>query len=91
MSYLGLRENGLPVRILDVLETDGGWLTTDGIALQLGWENTESVYRALRRLLLKGLVEERLVHLAGHLNPPTQTYSGSGVGIMDTRAEWRLG
>lgn len=86
----GLHSNGLPARILDVLETDGGWLTTDGVALELGWENTESVYRALSRLVVRGFAEHRQVQLAGYANPVPGTYSGNGVGLTDRRAEWRV-
>ena len=90
MSYPKMHENGLPARIIDVLETDSGWLTTEGIALQLGWGNEPSVRRALERLVSRGIVEHRQVQLAGHLNPPALSYSGSGVGVVDRRAEWRV-
>lgn len=50
-------------RARDLLFLDGGWLTSDGIAADIG-RDPVTVERALRRLKQEGLVECRLVELA---------------------------
>lgn len=50
-------------RTRDLLFLDGGWLTSEGIAVDLGCDPA-TVERALRRLRREGLVESRLVGLA---------------------------
>lgn len=50
--------------ILDLLETDGGWLTTSGIAMRLE-VNERSLDRRLARLRENGLVRSRYVPLSG--------------------------
>lgn len=62
--------------ILDWLNLDGGWLTSDGLALDLG-RNRQAVERVLRQLRDEGLVESRILVL-----------SSSGTG--QARTEWRL-
>jgi predicted transcriptional regulator len=85
-----LTSTGLPARILDVLETDGGWLTTEGVALQVGGRD-DSVQRALYRLHDRGLVESRRFRLAQVSGRPSRTYSGNGLGSwFDWRTEWRV-
>lgn len=85
-----LTRNGLPARVLDVLETDGGWLTTEGVALQVVGK-LDTVRHALYRLQRLGLVESRQVELAKRGGGKTaQTYSGNGLsGYVDVRREWR--
>jgi predicted transcriptional regulator len=81
---------GTPVRILDVLETDGGWLTAEGIALMLN-VSLGTVSRALWRLRSTGEVEHRTVPLAAKLGRPATTYSGNGCSSrLDQRSEWRF-
>lgn len=70
---------GTPVRVMDVLETDGGWLTTPGLALYLG-VTTDTAFSALKRLRFSGYVQSRIVELA---------YSPSG-RKQESRMEWRL-
>ena len=53
-----------PARILDLLETDGGWLTVEGMSLYLG-VTTETVQKALERLRNSGFVIMRELPLAG--------------------------
>lgn len=50
--------------ILDLLETDGGWLTAAGIALHLGI-NEDSVESRMRHLRQRGKVRSRFVPLSG--------------------------
>jgi predicted ArsR family transcriptional regulator len=84
-----LHQNGIPARLVDVLETDGGWLTVDGLAHQLD-AKFESVRRALERLAARGIVEHRSVPLA-LMSPPAGSYrGGSGPRGLDIRSEWRL-
>lgn len=55
----GIRNGALPDRILDQLETDGGWMTTSAI-YDLGLGNREAVHRALYQLRnLHNAVESR--------------------------------
>jgi hypothetical protein len=72
----GLQPGGIPFRALDKLQIDGGWLTCDGLADELGvkWRTMQ---RALYRLHEKGMVETRRV-------PLTWT-----VGRVSERIEWR--
>lgn len=72
-----IRPQGSLARVLDALETDGGWLTADGIAL-LAPYSADTIGRSLFRLRNRGLVESRQVELA---------FGGSG---WDTRLEWRF-
>lgn len=61
-------------QVVDWLSLDGGWLTSEGLAMELdrsvGWMD-----RVLRRLRSEGVVESRVVELAG-------TH-------RDQRTEWR--
>lgn len=50
----------IPDQIVDLLQIDGGWLTPDGIALDLR-ANPETVQRALFRLRKRGEVKSRPV------------------------------
>lgn len=54
-----------PARILDLLETDRGWLTVDGICLHLGVTG-ETAQKALERLRNSGFVAMREFPLAGY-------------------------
>jgi hypothetical protein len=78
----------LSLQIIDVLETDGGWLTVDGIALVIG-KKPSSVKRTLYKL--GEVVERRTVLLAAHHRAVAVKY-GSSVGgdTHDSRSEWRL-
>lgn len=60
--------------LLDRLSLDGGWLTSEGLAMELD-RHVESMDRILRRLRREGTVESRIVELAG-------TH-------RDQRTEWR--
>lgn len=81
---------GLPARSLDLLETDGGWLTTAGVALELG-AAYESADRALSRLRDRGLVESRVVELAGSFRyQQAQHKVTHGTRTLDSRHEWRF-
>lgn len=80
-AQTGSRLERSPARILDALETDGGWLTADGIALLVPYSG-ETISRNLFRLRKRGLVESRQVELAFKQLP-----TGSG---WDTRLEWRF-
>lgn len=65
-------------KIIDWLSIDGGWLTAQGLAADLG-HSVEMVEKVLRDLRREGVVESRLVELA---------YSGRSHGF-DRRTEWR--
>jgi predicted transcriptional regulator len=82
---------GVSVRALDVLETDGGWLTTDGVVLLVGGSR-DTVRKALWRLAKAGLVESRQVQLAQRGGGrEASSYSGNGSsGYLDVRTEWRV-
>jgi predicted transcriptional regulator len=84
-----LHTNGIPARTLDFLETDGGWLTVDGIAHSLG-VRPESLSRALWRLHQRGLVEYRQVALAGDPSGRPTAYLSSLWSRVETRTEWRF-
>lgn len=64
-------------RILDVLILDGGWLTLDGITLQVK-AHPKSVWRTLFRMQNRGQVEHRRVELASGWNRH-----------LEARIEWR--
>jgi hypothetical protein len=69
----------LASRIFDVLETDGGWLTAEGIGLELvGDIGAAQVADALYGRL-RNRVERRSVGLA----------SSNGRGPNEARTEWR--
>jgi hypothetical protein len=87
--YQNLRRTGSPVaqirrklkpRIVDVLESDGGWLTVQGINLVLPDMVEESIIYCLRTLARDGTVERRQIGLAGSVGP---------VGY-EIRNEWRI-
>lgn len=64
--------------VLDILETDGGWLTSHGIAIDTGF-TAKSVEHALFTQRKRGVVESRRVDLALRAN-----------GSPEFRTEWRL-
>jgi hypothetical protein len=55
----GPRAESTPTRILDILETDGGWLHTDWIYDAFPQVPDKTISRALFRLRDKGLIESR--------------------------------
>lgn len=57
---MSLHRGKTPERIVDLLETDGGWLTIQGIATDLRTK-TETVQRALFRLRRAGRVRARQI------------------------------
>ncbi len=65
---------------------DGGWLTAEGIALEVEM-NAKSVYRSLWRWHRSGHVESRQVELAyiGGVNVGGRNLSGH----MEARREWK--
>lgn len=84
-----MHAHGLPVRVLDVLETDGSWLTTAGVTLMLAGVNLKSVEKALFRLRMRGLVDHRVVQMAGLCRQSAKPFDGSRIGGVETRSEWR--
>lgn len=75
-------------RIRDILETDGGWLTTEGVVAALPDEyKPESVYRTLHRLRTQGEAEVRETLLARSGN---SRRVGGGDWGLDARKEWRF-
>lgn len=64
---MGLSATGNPVRILDVLETDGGWSTTAYVAMLID-ASERTTDRALHRLRVRGLVESRVEEVTNHKN-----------------------
>lgn len=73
----------IPDRILDLLRIDGGWLTTEHIAMRLEAQR-KSVERALWRLRAAGLVRSRQLELAYKRRG---TFGGPA-GAWDVRREW---
>ncbi len=70
----------------DYLSLDGGWLTAEGIAMEIGM-SAESVYRSMWRWRKAGHVESRSVGLA---YAGGVTANGSRVNRgQETRREWR--
>jgi hypothetical protein len=68
------------VRVMDALGLDGGWLTTAGIQLVVGY--TEGYLDVVLEALLRtGRVGRRVVGLSSRY--------GKGPGEMETRIEWR--
>jgi hypothetical protein len=69
----------------EYLEMDGGWLTTEGIAMEID-RDTQTVRRSLWRWYQYGHVETRRVNLAysGGVNS-----RGSANRVMEARREWR--
>jgi hypothetical protein len=84
-----MHANGIPARVLDVLETDGSWLTTAGVTLMLSGANQKSVEKALFRLLTRGLVDHRVVQMAGLCRQSAKPFDGSRIGGVETRSEWK--
>ena len=64
-----------------ILDADGGWLTTEGIALA-GSLNPETVDRCLYRWRLNGFVESRHIGLS-------LDRRGARPAKTETRMEWR--
>lgn len=56
----GSAYRGGPSRVLDLLETDGGWLTADGLVACMGG-SVDAVEKSLRKLVRLGHVEVRNV------------------------------
>lgn len=79
-----LDTSGHPARLLDHLETDGGWLTSESLALLIG-ASKDSVDRALWRLKERGLIEKRSVGLAS-----ARLDFGGRSAQLETRGEWRF-
>jgi hypothetical protein len=79
----GLNPYGGPASVLDVLVTDGGWLTPDGIGLVLPSMSERHVKRTLQRLRDQGFVESRQVALRGWVG------LWSGKESTAVRYEWR--
>ncbi len=67
------------------LDTDGGWLTTEGIAMEVN-RAVQTIDRSMWRWHKHGHVETRSVSLAysGGLNS-----RGSANRVMEARREWR--
>lgn len=78
--------HGNPLRILDLLETDCGWLTAAGIADRLGISD-DTAERALYRLREHGFVQSRDVELAA---VGGVTVDGRNKYRVETRREWSV-
>lgn len=75
------RSYKLTDKVVDIMEIDPGWWTTEGLAHRFGC-HPDSVKRVLRQLEDDGRVERRRVDLA--------TVGTPGTGFVDRRSEWRL-
>lgn len=76
------------------LVDDGGWLTTAGIAMEVGHPSEVSLERNLYRWRAAGYVERRQVELASSTRPSTRRGGpwGRGHGLngrVEVRLEWR--
>ena len=77
----GLSTTGNPARVLDVLETDGGWLTCEGIQLCLQQQVLpNTLKRALWNLRQRGYIHQRTIQLA---RPDVG-------GFIESRSEWKV-
>ena len=77
----GLLATGNPARVLDVLETDGGWLTPEGIQLCLPHEVLpNTLKRALWNLRTRGYIHQRTIQLG---RPDVG-------GFIESRSEWKV-
>ena len=78
----GIRRGWLPDRILDILDSDGGWLTGEGVQLLMPDARPEAVLRALWRLTEQNRIRHRSVELAFNNNPNSTK--------LESRSEWRV-
>lgn len=86
-----MNRDGYPARVLDILETDAGWLTEGGITAALPVKPGEgTVKTVLLRLERRGLVERRVVQLASQGAPAPGVYGSSYASRVEQRIEWRF-
>jgi DNA-binding transcriptional ArsR family regulator len=82
-SYLhGMHSDGVPARVLDKLQIDGGWLTVDILADELG-EHHDTVRRALGRLKDKGLTDSRCYLVEARWGPRMEVWEWSAAVLPD--------
>lgn len=74
-----LKSDGVPQRVVDALEFDGGWLTVAGVALEVGVSD-EHARRALYHLRKRGLVKNRFITLRA---------GAERAGRWESRTEWK--
>lgn len=77
-----LHSGGIPDRVLDVLVTDGGWLTTQGVCLLFDEKDEETVRTALGRLKRRGFVvsrprENNETYYRGQIRPPENEWKAA--------------
>ena len=72
MRY-GLREHSTPIRILDILETDGMWMNAEALEAEMhdrfGAVTIQTIRRAVYRLLDDERLEHRLVEFIDYETP----------------------
>lgn len=84
--------NALPARIIDVLETEGGWVTLAELYERLPAPK-DSIRRACYRLKHRGVVESQIVEWGKRRTSKSSAngYMGNGGGnIPRILTEWRV-
>jgi hypothetical protein len=86
----GTQKTGIPVRILDILETDGMWMTAEALEAEIcdrfGPVKLESIRRAIYRLVNDQLLEHRLVEFIDY----QATQKDATRGAQATPSGWRM-
>lgn len=72
-------------RVLDILSTDGGWLSKKAIQAQCGHKDM-TIDLAISNLRNLGAIESRIVELAAYT---TNRPAGRGTSRIETYTEWR--
>ena len=69
----GFHQQSIPQRILDILETDGDWMTAESlvseISIRFDEVTVKAVARAMRRLVVAERIEERSVLFLNYDTP----------------------
>lgn len=77
----GLRKASTPIRILDILETDGLWMTATQLEAEFldrfGAVRLETIKRAMYRLINQHQLEHRLVEFIDYNTPSVPTTKGA--------------
>jgi hypothetical protein len=77
----GLRPKSTPVRIIDILETDGMWMTAEQLEAEFvsrfGAVRLETIKRAIYRLIDQAQLEHRLIEFIDYETPPRTDSRGA--------------
>lgn len=78
----GLQPSGSLFRALDKLQVDGGWLSAEQLAVELG-VTEPTMRRALWRLRERGMVEDRRVPITWEVGQVTERIEWRAVALPD--------